>query len=910
MKNSNQIRQEFLDFFKSKGHTIVPSAPVIPPDDPTLLFTNAGMNQFKDVFLGTGKRDYTRCADTQKCLRVSGKHNDLEEVGHDGTHHTFFEMMGNWSFGDYGKKEAIAWAWELFTEVWKLPKNKLWATVYTTDDEAYEYWMSETDIDRTHILRFGEKDNFWEMGETGPCGPCSEIHIDLTENGCKAEDINTGINETELWNLVFIQYNRDEKGELHDLPKKHVDTGMGFERTVCILQNKSSNYETDIFLPLINELINITGKEYSGERHTSAMNVIADHIRALSFAIADGGFPSNEGRGYVLRRILRRAARYGRNLGMRKPFIYNLVDPLVEKMGGVFPEIKEKKNSIKEIIKAEEESFNETLDRGLVFFNEEIDNMKRSGSKVFSGDVAFKLHDTYGFPIDLTQLMAKEIGFTVDIDKFDGLMEQQKAMSGNVYKVYDTVTEYQYNALMDGVSEDHLKYNPYLHSNIVHTRILKAINIVHGTTGLLLENNPFYKESGGQVSDKGHIIVNDERKLSVISVVAKNIIEVDEVDNLDLPQEVIAEIDFPRRLSIQRNHSATHLVHEALRRVLGPHVRQMGSYLDDKILRFDFPHYHKVTPQEIREIEDIVNAKVNDEIKVEAEQMPIGQAEKIPNIKKYFGEKYGDIVRVIKMDPAYSVEFCGGTHVSNTSDIGLFKIVKEESVSSGIRRLFARTGEGILRYMDERLLDIEKLINELPEKYSNNFKSAVQEFKVNLKELDFRDTGTLSKILEYQDATIASLYDLREKYLEEKKQAEKQLVKQKINEAVELLDKLIINADSLDGLKIVTSDFKGRNMDELKEIGDSLRMKIGSGVGLLYSVDNDKVNLVAVVSDDLIKEKGLSAGKIANEVAKILGGGGGGRPHLATAGGKDVSKMNIALGEFKNIVKKYLNKNK
>ncbi|MGA2667461.1 MAG: alanine--tRNA ligase [Ignavibacteria bacterium] len=484
MKNSNQIRQEFLDFFKSKGHTIVPSAPVIPSDDPTLLFTNAGMNQFKDVFLGTGKRDYTRCADTQKCLRVSGKHNDLEEVGHDGTHHTFFEMMGNWSFGDYGKKEAIAWAWELFTEVWKLPKNKLWATVYTTDDEAYEYWKSETDIDRTHILRFGEKDNFWEMGETGPCGPCSEIHIDLTENECKAEDINTGINETELWNLVFIQYNRDEKGELHDLPKKHVDTGMGFERTVCILQNKSSNYETDIFLPLINELINLTGKEYSGEKHTSAMNVIADHIRALSFAIADGGFPSNEGRGYVLRRILRRAARYGRNLGMRIPFIYNLVDPLVDKMGSVFPEIKEKKNDIKKIIKAEEESFNETLDRGLVFFNEEIDNMKRSGSNVFSGDVAFKLHDTYGFPIDLTQLMAKEKGYTIDTNKFDELMKEQRerARSDRLKDIFEKL-DYSLNVtnknINDIITDNFIKFIQYRSSDFKDVEINSFIEYIN-----------------------------------------------------------------------------------------------------------------------------------------------------------------------------------------------------------------------------------------------------------------------------------------------------------------------------------------------------------------------------------------------------------------------------------------------
>jgi alanyl-tRNA synthetase len=867
------------------------------------------MNQFKDVFLGTGKRDYTRCVDTQKCLRVSGKHNDLEEVGHDGTHHTFFEMMGNWSFGDYGKKEAITWAWELFTKIWKLQKDKLWATVYKTDDEAYELWRTETDIDRTHILRFGEKDNFWEMGDTGPCGPCSEIHIDLTENGCKAEDINSGINETELWNLVFIQYNRDEKGELHDLPKKHVDTGMGFERVVSVLQNKSSNYETDIFLPLINELINITGKEYSGKIFIPAMNVIADHIRALSFAIADGGFPSNEGRGYVLRRILRRAARYGRNLGMRKPFIYNLVDPLVEKMGGVFPEIKEKRNSIKEIIKAEEESFNETLDRGLVFFNEEIEKMRKSGSKVFSGEVAFKLHDTYGFPVDLTQLMAREIGFSADINKFDELMKEQKDRARSDRESSEQQITGAENILHDIKSKGEVIYNPYdVSPEGKETEIIEQLVLKKPDENLLeLKENPFYKEAGGQVNDSGKIVLTNGYELDVIDIYSPELIIVKDPNKKPIPnlknQKIVAKPDYRRRRSIQRNHSATHLVHEALRRVLGPHIRQMGSYLDDKLLRFDFPHYHKVTDKEIKEIEDIVNEKIMEDIIVGAEKMPIEQAEKIPNIKKYFGEKYGDVVRVITMDPSYSIEFCGGTHVTNTGDIGLFKIVKEESVSSGIRRIFARTGEGIVRYMDERVSDIEQLINELPEKYSNDLKPALQEFKVNMKDMDFRDIGILTKILEYQDATINSIYELREKYLEERKQAEKQLAKQKVKQAVESLDSKINSADSLDGVKIVTSNFVGSSMDELKEIGDSLRMKIGNGVGVLYSIDNDKVNLVAIVSDNLIKDKSLNAGKIANDVAKILGGGGGGRPHLATAGGKDVTKIDLALGEVKILSK-------
>ena len=516
MKTSTEIRQDFLDFFKSKEHKIVPSAPVIPYEDPTLLFTNAGMNQFKDVFLGTGKREYSRCADTQKCIRVSGKHNDLEEVGHDGYHHTFFEMLGNWSFGDYYKKEAITWAWELFTEVWRLPKERLWATVYRSDNEAFEFWKNETDINPAHIIKFDEKDNFWEMGDTGPCGPCSEIHIDLSKNGCKAEDVNADNSEViELWNLVFIQYNRDEKGTLHDLPQKHVDTGMGFERVVRVLQNKNSNYETDVFLPLINELINLSGKDYSGDKHTSAMNVIADHVRTLTFAIGDGAIPSNEGRGYVLRRILRRAARYGRNIGMHKPFIYNLVDVLVKNMSHVFPEIKEKQKFIKEVIQAEEESFNETLDRGLVFFNEEIEKMEnrvgayRDTPAVFSGVVAFKLHDTYGFPFDLTQLMAREKGYSIDEKKFEELMKEQKDRARKAREDKDKPI----NISIKEFEPKKGYYNPYiiddkgLKVNILNHTLIENSNL----EWIVIDKNPFYIESGGQVSDIGKLIVDEKQ---------------------------------------------------------------------------------------------------------------------------------------------------------------------------------------------------------------------------------------------------------------------------------------------------------------------------------------------------------------------------------------------------------------
>jgi len=896
LRTSSQIRQDFLDFFRSKEHKIVPSAPVIPYNDPTLLFTNAGMNQFKDVFLGMGKRDYNRAADTQKCIRVSGKHNDLEEVGHDAYHHTFFEMLGNWSFGDYGKKEAIKWAWELLTKVWKMPKDKLWATVFRTDDEAYELWQSETDIDPAHILRFDEKDNFWEMGDTGPCGPCSEIHIDLTKDGCKPEDVNADNPDVmEIWNLVFIQYNRDEKGVLHPLPMKHVDTGMGFERVVRVLQNKKSNYETDVFLPLINEIIHVSKKDYTGDKNIAAMNVVADHIRTLTFAIADGAIPSNESRGYVLRRILRRAARYGRNLNLHEPFMYKLVDVLVETMGDAFPEIREKHEFIKEVIQAEEESFNVTLDRGIHLFNEVADAVEDTTNKVFPGEEAFKLYDTYGFPLDLTQLMANERGLQVDLIAYEEAMKGQKSKSRAARKETIGVSSTE---MLPAIQ---INYDPY---SVGPEGIKTSIETVVEDAAqlIVLKDNPFYAESGGQVSDTGKIIVNGEREIEVVDS-KKDYIVIKDADII-IPEgaEVIAKVDYGRREAIERNHSATHLLHEALRRVLGPHVKQMGSYLDDKVLRFDFPHFHKLEQAQIKEIEGIVMEKIAQGINVNWEVMPIETAEKIPNVKKFFGDKYGDNVRVVIIDEKFSVEFCGGTHVKETSEIGLFKIIREESISSGTRRIFARTGEGILHLMDEKIADIEKLVADLPEKYADNFRIAIDEFKINSKDLDFRDIGILSRILEYHDKTISSLMDLREKYLEERKQAEKALAKQKVKEASDKLDEVIAKAADAEGIKIVTAKYDFDSMEELKDLGDILRSKLTSGVGLLYIIKDGKVNFVTVVTDDLIKEKGLSAGKLAGEVAKILGGGGGGKPHLAAAGGKDVGKIDFAITELKNIV--------
>ena len=902
---SKEIRQSFLKFFEERGHTIVPSSSVVPYDDNTLLFTNAGMNQFKDVFLEIGNREYKRAVDTQKCIRAGGKHNDLEEVGVDGYHHTFFEMLGNWSFGDYYKKEAITWGWELLTKVWKLPKERLWATVYKSDDEAYDIWKNETDIDESHILRFDEKDNFWEMGETGPCGPCSEIHFDSSPDGCKPEDINAGKEDViEIWNLVFIQYNRNEKGVLNPLPRKHVDTGMGFERIVRVLNNSKSNYETDIFEPIIFEIVKITGKKYEGE-NISSINAIADHVRALTFAICDGAFPSNEGRGYVLRRILRRALRLSIKLDNNEPLLYKLVDVVVNNFSDPFPELKDKRDYIINVIKSEEESFQKTLYKGIELFEEVYDKIKNKDN-IFPGEDAFKLYDTYGFPVDLTEVMAKEKGLSVDMKKFDEEMQKQKNRAKAARKEEIILADTKIFELDEKIKAQNPDYDPYnITQNGVKTNLLNVNRIANSDIEVLvLKNNPFYSESGGQVSDTGKLIFSDGYALDVIDSKNNFYVYVKNYDHKNIfHKEVIAKVDYKRRRAIQRNHSATHLVHEALRRVLGSHVKQMGSLVTDEYLRFDFPNLKKLTGKEILRIEEIVNGKILEGIKVNTlKDVSIGEANKIPNVKKFFGEKYGSVVRVVTMDENFSVEFCGGTHVSNTNDIGLFKITKEESISSGVRRIFARTGEGIINLIDEKIDSIENIISELPNKYSNNFKSGLDEFRKGYRNIDFKDVSMMRTLLEYQDATIKTLYDLREKYIEEKKQDEKKLLKQNIGNILNELDILINNAPEENGIKVLACKLGVNNAEEFKELGERLREKILNGVGLVASVIDGKINLVCSVSDNLIKEKNLNAGKLIAEVAKELGGGGGGRPQLATAGGKDVSKLDEALKKFETKV--------
>jgi alanyl-tRNA synthetase len=860
---SQEIRQQFLDFFKDKGHKIVPSAPVVPYDDPTLLFTNAGMNQFKDVFLGTGTREYKRAADTQKCIRVSGKHNDLEEVGYDTYHHTLFEMLGNWSFGDYYKAEAIEWAWELLTEVWKLPKERLWATVYRTDEEALELWKTKTDINPNHIIKFDEKDNFWEMGETGPCGPCSEIHINLTDDLENPKYVNAGTPECiEIWNLVFIQYNRDENGKLHELPAKHVDTGMGFERVCAVLQGKNSNYDTDVFMPLINKMVEISGVKYEKEEDKIPMRVIADHIRTLTFAIADGAVPSNDGRGYVLRRILRRASRYGRKLNLREPFLFSLVDILVETMGSVFPEIIEKQNYVKKIIKAEEESFNKTLDRGIELFDKIVSDLKSKKLNQISGVDAFKLYDTFGFPVDLTNVMAREIDFTVDEIRFNELMEHQKEQSRHATKDKFASVQFAINNLDDFVLSDNhssifMGYDSFeSKSKIVGLKKEKE-------TGLLvLDQTPFYVEAGGQIDDHGKLIIG-EQSLSVLDVTKVNNRTVHIVDNhkdvlLDIGMDVLASVDEERRRDIMRNHSATHFMHSALRKVLGTHVQQAGSYVGPDHLRFDFTHFAKLSHEEIIEIEALVNFQLRKNINLEHHRsVPFEQAKKMGALM-FFGDKYGDYVNVVQFGE-FSMEFCGGTHVKNSSEIGLFKIISESSISSGVRRIEAVTGVGVEKFIQEQLNKIHQ---------------------------------SEEKILELTET---------------RKKLEKEISEFKLKENLSQLPNILDNPAQLNNVLLYSGTVNVSDMDELKSFGDELRNKMKTGVGLLASEIDGKVGLVCVVSDSLIKEKNISAGKIVGDVAKILGGGGGGKPHLATAGAKDVSKIEEALKQFEQIVGKYLN---
>ena len=857
---SNEIRRSFLDFFAAKGHTIVPSAPVIPHGDPTLYFTNAGMNQFKDVFLGTGSRDYSRVADTQKCIRVSGKHNDLEEVGHDSYHHTLFEMLGNWSFGDYYKEEAISWAWELLTDVWGLDPKRLHVTVHrfddgsAQDDEAYEIWKRQEGMIADHIHWAGDDDNFWMMGDTGPCGPSSEIHYDRTDDFSGGPLVNKDSEDVvEIWNLVFIQFNRDATGELHPLPQRHVDTGMGFERVCRVLQGVRSNYDTDVFQPLIGTIAELAGVEYAGSEEGAsdiAMRVIADHTRALAFAVADGAVPGNSGRGYVLRRILRRALKYAfLDLDLKEPIIWRLVPTLVETMGDAFPELVEQKEFIEKIIRAEEESFLERLEQGVREFE------SRAADEVVSGADAFLLYDTFGFPLDLTELMARERGMTVDVAGFESLMDEQRTRAREARKsISQEVTGLQTSAETEFIGYE---------QDDAEVEIIELHE-----EGVILDRTPFYAEMGGQVGDTGRIVVGgEEYSVSDVQKVGSAFLHlVDETIEGKKGVTVHAGIDRPRRDNIERNHSATHIVHEALRRVLGDHVQQAGSLVAPDHLRFDFSHFSRPEPEELADVEAMVNEKIREGIGVVGQELPYDQARKIPNVKMFFGDKYGSRVRVVTIDPDFSVEFCGGTHVANTASIGLLKIVSEESVQSGVRRLNAVTGRTADELLTRRYAEIDRL----------------------------------SRLLNVSDR---ELYGKVEALLEEKKGLEKELTALQRQEAAGGVEDLIAAGTRSGDMLLVSGRVEAPDADGLKSVGDTVREKLakeGGGIGLLGTEIEGKALLVCVVTDNLTKSH--PAGKIVGAAAKRLGGGGGGKPHMATAGARDLEKLDEVLSDLPGIV--------
>ena len=856
---SQEIRNAFLEFFKNKDHKYVRSSPVVPIDDPTLLFTNAGMNQFKPIFLDEKQPDFIRAVNSQKCIRVSGKHNDLEEVGVDTFHHTFFEMLGNWSFGDYYKEDAIRWAWELFTEVWGLDKNRLWATVFHDDDEAFDLWPKVTDIDPSRVLKCGKKDNFWEMGETGPCGPCSEIHYYIGDD--PSEQTPDGVNQSdlywELWNLVFIQNNRLEDGSLENLSAKHVDTGAGFERIVSVLQGTYNNYSTDLFKPLIKKTEEITGQLF--EKNQVPFQVIADHIRMLSFSIADGGLPGNDGRGYVLRRILRRAARFGRNLHQNEPFIYKLVDTLGNIMGETFPEIIEKKSHIEKVIKAEESAFSDTLDRGLNHFEKLVLSLSNN---VISGEEAFRLYDTFGFPLDLTQLISREKGLSVDEKGFNDAMEKQRSRAKAAGKFVVESSSIKWKSLIEGDDSIFTGYDTLTELAHICRYSIKDEQIL-----IVLDKTPFYAESGGQVGDCGTIkgegvdlIVNDVKKDgdSFIHYCTGNL-------EISKKIDVSCEVDYDRRQNIRKNHTATHLMHKAMKVVLGDHVQQAGSLVSPDYLRFDVTHFEKINTDEITEIEKIVNSQILLNSSLEESTKAFNEAKKEGAIAM-FGEKYGDEVRVVTISD-FSKELCGGTHVIQTGDIGLFKIIEESALASGVRRIVALTGPKAIEYIQDQSIIINSIKSQL-------------NCEVNL--LDERVNQVLTQ----------------------NKELEKKLKNQKKAGSTFNVAKLVEESKTIGNAKVIVHMTDATSSEELKGLGDSLLSGLKNGVGVLGAA-GEKPMIVVVVSNNLIKD-GLNASSIAKSIGKSMGGGGGGKPHLATAGGKDLDSLKTALNESFNIIDNFI----
>ena len=870
MLTAKEIRESFKDFFRERGHQIVPSAPMVIKDDPTLMFTNAGMNQFKDIILGNVPAKYKRVADSQKCLRVSGKHNDLEEVGLDTYHHTMFEMLGNWSFGDYFKKEAINWAWEYLVDVLKIDPDRLYATVFEgyapegleRDNEAASYW--EAHLPKEHIINGNRHDNFWEMGDTGPCGPCSEIHIDLRSDAERAEvDGLTLVNQShpqviEIWNLVFMQYNRKADGSLEPLPARVIDTGMGFERLCMALQGKTSNYDTDVFQPIIKEIGRLCGKTYGEDPKVDiAMRVIADHIRTIAFSITDGQLPSNAKAGYVIRRILRRAVRYGYTfLGQKQAFLYKLLDILIETMGDAYPELKEQKVLIGKVIKEEEDAFLRTLETGIKLLDKVVADAKAAGKNEISGVDAFTLYDTYGFPIDLTELILKEKGMGVDLDGFNAQMQQQKERARNAAAVETSDWVVLREGEPEFVGYDMLECD----CHILRYRKVKQKNKEYYQ--IVLDRTPFYAEMGGQVGDTGKLISANET-VEILQTKRENNLGIHITEHM--PEEVTAQfhavVDKEARQATACNHTATHLLHEALREVLGTHVEQKGSYVSPQSLRFDFSHFKKVTDEELRQVEILANRKVREAIPLdERRNVPIAEA-KAMGAMALFGEKYGEEVRVIRFGS--SVELCGGTHVANTGNIGMIKIVSESSIAAGIRRIEAITGarvEETIYSLQDSLKEIATLFNNAP----------------NL---------------------IQAIHKAIDENTELRKQAE-EYVKEKM---ADMKERMLKMAENVNGLKLIR--FCGpMPADAVKGIAFMLRNEVTEGLAFVAATkDNDKPLLTVMFSNDVVAD-GKNASAVVREAAKLIQGGGGGQPYFAQAGGKNAELLSDALEKMVSLV--------
>ena len=869
-KSTAEIRQAFLDFFHSKGHQVVASSSLVPNNDPTLLFTNAGMNQFKDVFLGLDKRNYSRATTSQRCVRAGGKHNDLENVGYTARHHTFFEMLGNFSFGDYFKHDAIQYAWELLTgENWfNLPKERLWVTVYETDDEAYEIWEKEVGIPRERIIRIGDNkgaayasDNFWQMGDTGPCGPCTEIFYDHGDHiwggppGSAEED---GDRYIEIWNIVFMQFNRQADGTMEPLPKPSVDTGMGLERIAAVLQHVNSNYEIDLFSTLIKAVAEVTG---ATDLNNKSLRVIADHIRSCAFLIADGVIPSNENRGYVLRRIIRRAIRHGNMLGAKDTFFWKLVAPLIDVMGSAGDELKQQQAQVEQVLKTEEEQFARTLERGLALLDEELSKLK---GDTLDGETAFRLYDTYGFPVDLTADVCRERNIKVDEAGFEAAMEEQRRRARE-----SSGFGADYNAMIrvDGASEfkgyDHLELNGKVTALFIDGKAVDSVSAGQEAV-VILDQTPFYAESGGQVGDKGELkgagfsfAVSDTQKygqaIGHIGKVASGTLKVGDA--------VQADVDEARRQRIRLNHSATHLMHAALRQVLGTHVAQKGSLVNDKALRFDFSHFEAMKPEEIRAVEDLVNAQIRRNLAIETNIMDIDAA-RASGAMALFGEKYDDRVRVLRMGD-FSTELCGGTHAARTGDIGLFRITSESGTAAGVRRIEAVTGEGamaILHAQSDQLNDIAQLLKGDSHNLGEKVRAA----------------------------------------LERTRQLEKELQQLKEQAAAQESANLSSKAEEINGVKLLVSELTGVEPKMLRTMVDDLKNQLGSTIVVLATVADGKVSLIAGVSKDVTDR--VKAGELVGMVAQQVGGKGGGRPDMAQAGGTDASALPAALASVKGWV--------